>query len=280
MRRLDRAGRRSWVRRAVAVVALATAPGGAGAAQHGSAPKPDVIFEPTPQRSVEAMLDAAGVGPDDVVYDLGSGDGRIVVTAARRHGARGVGIDIDPARVEEGRERARRHGVDGRVRFLQSDLFEADISEASVVTLYLLEKLNARLRPRLLEQLRPGSRVVSYRFTMGDWEPDLLTRAGARNIYMWVIPAPVEGRWELRTADRRRIVLDLVQRYQRVHGTITRNGWREPILEARADGHAIRIVTGDGTLEARVDSDAIVLTDADGTQVARGRRTGPPVITP
>jgi len=243
-------------------------------------PAPDVIFEPTPQRSVDAMLAAADVGRGDVVYDLGSGDGRIVVTAARRYGARGVGVDIDPARVEEGRERARRHGVDHLVRFVQGDLFETDLSEASVVALYLLDELNVRLRPRLLEQLRPGSRVVSYRFTMGDWGADVITRAGDRNIYLWFVPASVEGRWELRTPDGARIVLDLLQRYQRLAGTVTRHGRRSTLLAGRAEGGTLHLETEEGPLEARVDGDSIVLLDGHGGRIAQGRRTGAPVVTP
>lgn len=264
--------------RAVAgCLVLAAAAGNTVAAQ---TPAPDVIFEPTPRRSVEAMLAAVDVGPGDVVYDLGSGDGRIVVTAARLYGARGVGVDIDPARVEEGRELARRHDVDDLVRFVQGDLFETDVSEASVVALYLLDELNVRLRPRLVEQLRPGSRVVSYRFTMGDWEPDVVTRAGDRNIYLWVVPAPVDGRWELRTPGGERIILDLLQRYQRLAGTATRHGRRSPILGGRVEGGAVHLDTADGSLEARVDGDSIVLLAGHGGQIARGRRTGGPVVTP
>ncbi len=264
--------------RAMAACVVLVAAAGATAAAR--TPAPDVIFEPTPRRSVEAMLAAADVGADDVVYDLGSGDGRIVVTAARRYGARGVGVDIDPARVEEGRERARRHGVDDLVRFVRADLFETDVSEASVVALYLLDELNLRLRPRLLEQLRPGSRVVSYRFAMGDWEPDVVTLAGDRNIYLWFVPASVEGRWELRTADGGRIVLDLLQRYQRLAGTVARNGRRSPFLAGRVEGETVHLETADGPLEGRVDGDSMVLLDGDGIRVARGRRTGGPVVTP
>ncbi|HUG76415.1 MAG TPA: class I SAM-dependent methyltransferase, partial [Burkholderiales bacterium] len=130
----------------------------------------DVPFVPTDQKVVEKMLELARVGPRDIVYDLGSGDGRIVIAAAKK-GARGVGVDIDPQRIEEARENARAAGVEDRVRFVQGDLFKADIGDATVVTLYLLSTVNQRLRPKLLAELRPGTRIVSHAFDMGDWHP-------------------------------------------------------------------------------------------------------------
>jgi len=139
------------------------------------------------------MLRLANVGRDDVVYDLGCGDGRIVIAAARQFGARGVGVDIDPQRVREARENAQRAGVADRVRFLRQDLFETDIREATVVTLYLLDELNMRLRPKLLRELRPGTRIVSHNFDMGDWKPQKRLRVEGRRIYLWVVP-PRTGR--------------------------------------------------------------------------------------
>ncbi len=149
--------------------------------------RPDVIFVPTREAVVEAMLKAAKVGPNDVVYDLGCGDGRIVVAAAKL-GARGVGIDIDPQRIAEAKENARAAGVEGRVDFRLGDLFEADIREASVVTLYLLPSLNVKLKPRLMEQLRPGTRIVSHDFDMGDWQPDETIAVDGKTVYLWTIP--------------------------------------------------------------------------------------------
>jgi SAM-dependent methyltransferase len=150
---------------------------------------PDVPFEPTPPEIVDTMLDLAGVKAGDVVYDLGCGDGRIVVRAAER-GARGVGIDIDPARIRDSRARAKAAGVERRVEFRQGDLFEADVRPATVVTLFLYPEVNLRLRPRLLAQLRPGTRVVSYMHDMGDWKPDrTLPVSGGHNVYLWIIPA-------------------------------------------------------------------------------------------
>jgi SAM-dependent methyltransferase len=148
----------------------------------------DVHWVPTPHVVVERMLQLANVGPDDVVYDLGCGDGRLVITAAQKFGARGVGIDIDPARIEESRQNARNAGVDDRVQFRKEDLFEADISEATVVTLYLLGRLNVRLRPKLLKELRPGTRIVSHAFSMGDWEPQEEISVDGARVFLWTVP--------------------------------------------------------------------------------------------
>ncbi len=152
-----------------------------------TARKPDVPFEPTPPAVVDAMLELAQVHPGDVVYDLGCGDGRIVVRAAQL-GARAVGIDIDPQRIAESRQRARAEGVEDRTRFVEADLFEADVHEATVVTLFLWPQVNLRLRPKLLDQLRPGTRVVSYMHDMGDWKPQRTIEVGHSRVYLWVIP--------------------------------------------------------------------------------------------
>jgi len=148
----------------------------------------DVPFVPTPEPVVEKMLEVARVGPDDVVYDLGSGDGRIVIAAAKKHGARGVGIDIDPERIREARDNAKRAGVSNRVEFRQQDLFTADFREATVVTMYLLSTVNLRLRPKLLIELKPGTRIVSHAFDMGDWKPVETHKVGSSTIYYWVVP--------------------------------------------------------------------------------------------
>jgi len=149
--------------------------------------RPDVIFVPTRELVIDAMLKAAKVGPNDVVYDLGCGDGRIVVAAAKL-GARAVGIDIDPQRIKEANENAARNGLTGKVEFRQGDLFEADIKDATVVTLYLLPSLNVKLRPRLMEQLRPGTRIVSHDFDMGDWAPEETIAVDGKTVYVWTIP--------------------------------------------------------------------------------------------
>ena len=151
-------------------------------------PARDVRFDPSPMPVVRAMLDLAGVGPDDVVYDLGSGDGRIPITAAAELGARGVGIEIDPDLVAQARAKAREAGVEDRVEFIQGDLYEADVRPATVVALFLHPKPNLKLRPKLRAQLAPGSRVVSYMWDMGDWQPDEVRTVNDRRIYLWRIP--------------------------------------------------------------------------------------------
>jgi len=160
-------------------------------------PDLDVPFFPTPMPVVTEMLRVANVSAEDMVYDLGSGDGRIVIAAARDFGARGVGIDIDPQRVWEATHNARKAGVADRVRFLQGDIFKADIREATVVTLYLLPSVNFQLRPKLLRELRVGTRVVSHNYDMADWKPEktiTVTVSGSQHtIYYWVVP-PTEGR--------------------------------------------------------------------------------------
>ncbi len=149
---------------------------------------PDVIFVPTPNDIVDTMLRMAAVSKKDTVYDLGCGDGRIVITAAQKYGARGVGVDIDPDRVAEATENAQKAGVAKRVEIVRGDLFETDISPATVVTLYLLTELNLKLRPKLLRELKPGTRVVSHAFSMGDWKPERTAEVSGTTVYLWRIP--------------------------------------------------------------------------------------------
>jgi predicted RNA methylase len=148
-----------------------------------------VVYVPTPPAVVDAMLDVAAVKASDVVYDLGSGDGRIVITAAKKYGARGVGIEIDPALVEKATENAAAAGVSDRVRFLTQNLFTSDIGEASVVTLYLLQSINERLRPKLVRELKPGTRIVSHVFNMGpEWPPEKTVTVERSRVFFWTIP--------------------------------------------------------------------------------------------
>ena len=159
-------------------------------AQDRTAPTrgPDVIFVPTPNEVVDAMLKMAEVSKADTVYDLGCGDGRIVIAAAQKYGARGVGIDIDPERVAEATENVRKAKVADRVKIVRGDLFDADISGATVVTLYLLTDLNLKLRPKLMRDLKPGTRVVSHAFNMGDWKPERQATVEGSSVYLWRVP--------------------------------------------------------------------------------------------
>ena len=160
------------------------------AAMAGAQPKlvPEVPFIPTPEAVVDGMLKLAGVKSTDVVYDLGCGDGRIVIAAAKNYGAHGVGIDIDPQRIADSRANARKAGVENLVRFEESDLFAADIRSATVVAMYLMPDVNNRLRPKLLKELKPGSRVVSHSFDIEGWRPDNEEVVERRHIFLWTIP--------------------------------------------------------------------------------------------
>ncbi len=156
--------------------------------------KPDIGYIPTSEEVVGAMLTLAGVTGEDILYDLGSGDGRVVIAAAEQFGTRGVGIDIDLERIQEANENAQRAELSDRVKFRQQDLFKSDFSEATVIILYLLPHLNLRLRPELLRQLKPGTRVVSHDFDMGDWKPDQVMEIQTKEestLYYWVIPEHV-----------------------------------------------------------------------------------------
>jgi tRNA G37 N-methylase Trm5 len=154
---------------------------------------PDVPYVPTNEKVVDEMLKVAKVGKNDVLFDLGSGDGRIPITAAKRWGTRGFGVDIDPTRIKEARENATKAGVADKVKFMQQDLFDTDIKSATVVTLYLLPEVNMRLRPKLLADLKPGTRVVSHNYDMGDWKPQQTITVklpdGEHTVYYWVVPA-------------------------------------------------------------------------------------------
>jgi SAM-dependent methyltransferase len=167
------------------------------AAQSAPRREPDVPFVPTTEEAVQAMLKLADVKSTDVVYDLGCGDGRIVIAANKNFGAKAVGIDINPVRIKEAMENAKKEGVEGKVKFVEADLFEADIHEATVVTLFLLSSVNLKLRPKLLADLKPGTRIVSNTFDMGDWKPEKQITVGnpeeesylSHRLYLWMVPA-------------------------------------------------------------------------------------------
>ena len=207
----------------VTAILAALAPWGQPPQPLQPAPALDVPYVPTPPEVVEAMLSMANVRRSDTVYDLGSGDGRLVVTAAQRFGARGLGVDIDPQRIKEAQSNAERAKVVDRVEFRQADLFDLDLKPATVLTMYLLPDVNLKLRPRILEQLRPGSRVVSHNFTMGTWQPDAQQTLGEHRVYLWIVPARVAGTWSW-TVDapsgRRPYLAYLEQQFQEVEGKV------------------------------------------------------------
>ena len=183
-------------------------------------PEPDVAvpFVPTDDRVVAAMLELAGVNEQDLLYDLGCGDGRIVVAAARDRRARAVGIDLDAGLLEEAREYAGWTGVEHLVDFIEDDIFCAEFRDATVVTMYLLRTINLELRPRLLRGLKPGTRIVSHDFDMGDWPPDEKIDAGGAKVFLWLVPAPVAGTWRWQAADGRSFQVELKQRFQKLSG--------------------------------------------------------------
>lgn len=214
---------------------------------------------------VDAMLGMARIRPDDEVVDLGSGDGRILIAAARSYGARGLGVDIDPARVRESIENARAAGVAGLVTFRREDLFQTPIADADVLTLYLLQEINLRLRPRILAEMRPGARVVSHDFDMGDWRWDQRRHVGSATIYLWIVPARVQGRWTL-TSGGQAFTLDLQQHYQELTGSIAVGDRAVRAEQGRVTGNLVRFIADIGqgrqTFEGRAEGDAIVPVNA------------------
>jgi SAM-dependent methyltransferase len=222
----------------------------------------DVMWVPTPDAAVDRMLSIANVGPRDLVYDLGSGDGKIAIMAARRFGARAVGVEFDSDMVERSRAAAQKEGVADRVRFVQADIFGYDFRDATVVTLYLLTSLNVKLRPKILE-MKPGTRVASHMFRMEEWEPDEQVRVGASEIYLWVVPATVAGIWVMTRAAAGAAELVLDQRFQRVSGSVRIAGETLPLTQALLRGDEIRFAfAGEGSARlaftGRVTGDRIV----------------------
>jgi SAM-dependent methyltransferase len=226
--------------------------------------KPDVEYVPTPQKVVVEMLRLLAIKPTDVVYDLGCGDGRVVITAAKDYHARGVGVDIDPQRIKESRANARRAGVLKRVKFLQQDLFDTDIREASVVVLYLLPELNRKLRPKLFTELRPGTRVASHDFDMGDWAPDRVIYVQGSDyehtVFYWVIPANLDGAWQLSLSlptGPQRYLLRIQQQYQEVRGTMSTEGEAAVMSQATLSGEDLQF-----TVTTRIEGEDAVMSFA------------------
>ena len=215
----------------------------------------DVIWVPTPDALVTRMLTAAKVTKDDIVFDLGSGDGKIPIAAAKQFGAKATGIEYNPDMAELARRNAKRAGVDNMVNIITGDIFKEDFSKATVVTMYLLPDLNLKLRPTILK-MKPGTRVTSHQFHMGDWDPDEKYSIEFRDAYVWYVPAPVEGTWAFKEEpSNTETVVSLVQRYQKVGGTVNVGGKTQPILGASLQGDklAFSFIDGDNNLRtARV----------------------------
>lgn len=201
----------------------------------------DVIFVPTDELVVEAMLKMAAVTKDDILYDLGCGDGRIVVAAAMEREAQAVGVDMDPRRITEANALAELVSVTDRVTFLQEDLLTVDFSTATVVTLYLLPSLNLKLKARIFNELQPGTRIIAHAFNMGRWQPDAKRAMGGVYIYKWVVPAPVQGVWEWLTADGKVYRVELQQVFQMLSGQAWIDGQAATLLEAKMLGERVHL---------------------------------------
>jgi precorrin-6B methylase 2 len=229
-------------------------------AQAQPAPKPfepqvgqegkDVIWVPTPQALVDKMLDMAKVTPNDYVIDLGSGDGRTVITAAKR-GARALGIEYNPDMVELSKHNAAKEGVSGKANFVKADIFESDFSQATVITMYLLPQLNIKLRPKILD-LKPGTRIVSHAFTMEEWTADQTDSFDSRTAYLWIVPAKVEGIWQLAQGE-----LTLKQNFQLVAGTLKSGGNTETMVAGKLRGDQISFIAGNAEYTGRVNGNTI-----------------------
>lgn len=262
-------------RRLLLPLLLSLAFAGPAAAQPGE----EVPFITSPDNVTLEMLRLAGVGANDHVIDLGSGDGRIVILAAKRFGASGLGVEIVPQLVERSREAAKQAGVAERVQFREQDLFQTDLGPATVVTMYLLPEVNLQLRPRLLA-LRPGTRVVSHDWDLGDWKPDRTSvldvpdkRVGLEKksrVHLWVVPAQVEGLW-CGSGALREFSLKLTQRHQEVAGELVRRG-RVRTVEGRIEGNVLRTqATRVGALVLEKEGEDLKVTGGEGAlALARG----------
>jgi hypothetical protein len=249
--------RRVWIAGMVAigVCGLAHAQEGAG----------DVVYVPTPQVVVESMLNMAKVGAKDYIIDLGSGDGRIVITAAKKYGARGFGVDLDEVLLKRANETAKREGVSDRAQFVEENLFETDLSKATVITTYLLPEMNEKLRPKIL-RLKPGTRVVAHDYHMGEWQPDdndtlsvpekTVGNPGTSYIYLWYVPANAAGKWSIHTpvaGQKLNVELDLNQRFQMLSGNGRVNDKSAQLQGARVRGEDVTfwLTVGSGASAVR-----------------------------
>lgn len=233
------------------------------AAHAQDAPNLDVPYVPTPERVVTRMLEMADVKPGDTVIDLGSGDGRIAIAAVRdRNADSALGIDLDPVRVQEAVANAEAAAVSDKVTFEQGDLFTKDISEATVLTMYLLPRVNLRLRPVILDTLAPGTRVVSHAFSMDEWQADRSDYISGSYVYLWIVPAKVEGRWEVEAPDGR-FTVELQQQYQHVQG-VAHSGGLQNSVNGSLEGEVIRFEIGDKLYMGKVEGNRITELAGEG----------------
>jgi hypothetical protein len=217
----------------------------------------DVIWVPTPQSLVERMLQMAATKPTDFVIDLGAGDGRTVITAAKKFGAKALGIEYNPDMVELAKRNAEKEGVAGRAQFMRADIFQTDFSQATVLTLYLLPSLNLKLRPTILN-MKPGTRVVSHAFTMDDWQPDQVDSSEGRTAYMWVVPAKVGGTWRIEVAGGPRYEATFHQEFQNINAS------------AKADAKPVQVTNG----KLRGETMTFVVDDSGARREFTGRVSG------
>ena len=238
----------------------------------------DVPYVPTDEKVVQAMLDLAEVTSKDLLYDLGCGDGRIVVAAAMDRNARGIGIDLDPMRIADAMEYAGNTGVEHMVDFLEGDLLEEDFSQATVVTLYLLDLVNVELRPRLLNELRPGTRIVSHAFDMGDWRADERKSFSGINLFKWFVPAKVNGSWQWQATSGETYKVELQQKYQRLKGKAWVNGKKAQLTSALLRGDLLE-------LQIQTDADSqpisfVMRCEAEQLVAADGDLQATPAVRP
>lgn len=230
-----------------------------GAYVHADDRPLDVPYVPTPQAVVDRMLEISGVTAQDYVIDLGSGDGRISITAAQRYGARALGVDLNPVRVQEAVSNAKSSRVTDQVTFKNQDLFHTPIGEANVLTMYLLPSVNLQLRPRILQEMAPGSRVVSHAFDMQEWEPDRREMVDGKSIYLWIVPAQVAGTWRLQ--GELDATLDLAQNFQQVSGSAQTAGKPVELNDLRVQGDLFRFSLNGKVYSGRVQGDRITAED-------------------
>ncbi len=242
-------------------------------------PGKDVVWVPTPQALVDKMLDMAKVTPKDYVIDLGSGDGRTVITAAKR-GARAMGIEYNPDMVDLSKQNAAKAGVSDKATFVKADLFESDFSKATVITMFLLPDINLRLRPKILD-LKPGTRVVSNTFTMGEWDPDETATVNGNctswcTAYLWIVPAKVEGTWKLPQGE-----LTLNQQFQMISGSLKSGGRTMPISNGKLHGDEITFQAGQAQYTGRVSGNTMEGTVKSGASTGKWKaaRSGKPSPT-